>query len=83
MWISGCTTLGLYAAEFVTRHPNLELIQAKFLRLRIDAITIQVQEILNDKGKVYTVLKIDEGANLRMSPNQNSLTDGSNSAKKA
>lgn len=53
------------AAEFVTRHPNLELIQLNSFGCGIDAITTdQVQEILNDKGKVYTALKIDEGANL-------------------
>lgn len=53
------------AAEFVTKHPNLELIQLNSFGCGIDAITTdQVQEILNDKGQVYTALKIDEGANL-------------------
>ncbi len=53
------------AAEFVTTHPGLELIQLNSFGCGIDAITTdQVQEILSAKGKVYTTLKIDEGANL-------------------
>lgn len=53
------------AAEYVATQENLELIQLNSFGCGIDAITTeQVQEILNLKGKVYTTLKIDEGANL-------------------
>lgn len=56
----------LYAsAEFVATQNNLELVQLNSFGCGIDAITTdQVHEILNAKGKVYTTLKIDEGANL-------------------
>lgn len=53
------------AANFVKDHPNLELVQLNSFGCGIDAITIdQVQEILNQSSKVYTVIKIDEGNNL-------------------
>ncbi|HZJ84624.1 MAG TPA: acyl-CoA dehydratase activase-related protein [Syntrophomonadaceae bacterium] len=53
------------AADYVTHQDNLELIQLNSFGCGIDAITTeQVQELLNRQGKVYTSLKIDEGANL-------------------
>jgi predicted CoA-substrate-specific enzyme activase len=53
------------AASFVSAQPNLELVQLNSFGCGLDAITCdQVQEILKARGKVYTVLKIDEGNNL-------------------
>jgi predicted CoA-substrate-specific enzyme activase len=53
------------AAAFTATQPNLELVQLNSFGCGLDAVTIeQVQEILHDKGKIYTVLKIDEGNNL-------------------
>jgi predicted CoA-substrate-specific enzyme activase len=53
------------AAAFIATQPNLELVQLNSFGCGLDAVTIeQVQEILHDKGKIYTVLKIDEGNNL-------------------
>ena len=53
------------AAEFVGRHPNLELIQLFSFGCGLDAVTTdQVQEILEKFGKLYTLLKIDEVNNL-------------------
>lgn len=53
------------AADFVTTQPRLELVQLNSFGCGLDAITTdEVQEILRAKGKVYTVLKIDEGTNL-------------------
>lgn len=53
------------AAEYVTETDNLELIQLNSFGCGLDAVTTdQVQEILESKGKIYTVLKIDEVSNL-------------------
>ncbi|RCX17969.1 putative CoA-substrate-specific enzyme activase [Anaerobacterium chartisolvens] len=53
------------AAEFVKRQSNIELVQLNSFGCGLDAVTAdQVQEILNDYDKIYTVLKIDEGNNL-------------------
>ena len=53
------------AADFVATQSRLELVQLNSFGCGLDAITTdQVQEILRAKGKVYTVLKIDEGTNL-------------------
>lgn len=53
------------AASFVATQNNLELIQLNSFGCGLDAVTTdQVQEILNKYGKIYTVLKIDEGSNL-------------------
>ena len=53
------------AAEFVARHDNLELIQLNSFGCGLDAVTTdQVSEILENSGKLYTVLKIDEVNNL-------------------
>lgn len=53
------------AAEFVGTHDNLELIQLNSFGCGLDAVTSdQVQEILEARGKIYTLLKIDEVSNL-------------------
>ncbi len=53
------------AASFVSTQSNLELVQLNSFGCGLDAINSdQVQEILKARGKVYTVLKIDEGSNL-------------------
>ncbi len=53
------------AASFVTTQAHLELVQLNSFGCGLDAITSdQVQEILSSKGKIYTILKIDEGTNL-------------------
>ena len=53
------------AAEFVCRHPELELVQLNSFGCGLDAVTTdQVSEILEKGGKLYTLLKIDEVANL-------------------
>ncbi|MBQ3420599.1 MAG: 2-hydroxyacyl-CoA dehydratase, partial [Romboutsia sp.] len=53
------------AASFVKDQPNLELVQLNSFGCGLDAVTVdQVQEILNQSSKIYTVIKIDEGNNL-------------------
>ena len=53
------------AANFVSTKPNLELVQLTSFGCGIDAVTSdQVEEILRSKGRMYTLVKIDEGANL-------------------
>jgi predicted CoA-substrate-specific enzyme activase len=53
------------AASYVATSRNLELIQLNSFGCGLDAITTdQVQELLHNYGKIYTVLKIDEGSNL-------------------
>lgn len=53
------------AAEFVGKHDNIELVQLNSFGCGLDAVTTdQVEEILNCKNKLYTLLKIDEIANL-------------------
>ncbi len=53
------------AASFVSKEPNIELIQLNSFGCGLDAVTSdQVQEILGNSGKIYTTLKIDEGNNL-------------------
>ena len=53
------------AAYFVKSQPNLELMQMTSFGCGLDAVTAdQVQEILEGGGKIYTLIKIDEGANL-------------------
>ncbi|MDR2465371.1 MAG: acyl-CoA dehydratase activase-related protein, partial [Streptococcaceae bacterium] len=56
----------LYAAARVTaRTPNLEFVQLNSFGCGLDAVTSdQVEEILQQHGKIYTALKIDEGSNL-------------------
>lgn len=53
------------AASFIKDQPNLELVQLNSFGCGLDAVTVdQVQEILNQSSKIYTVIKIDEGNNL-------------------
>jgi len=53
------------AAAFVASQENLELVQLNSFGCGLDAVTSdQVQEILESKGKLYTLLKIDEVSNL-------------------
>lgn len=53
------------AARYVTEHENIELIQLVSFGCGIDSITTdEVREILEDGGKFYTQLKIDEISNL-------------------
>lgn len=53
------------AASFVVDNDNLELVQLNSFGCGLDAVTTdQVQEILHEAGKIYTVLKIDEISNL-------------------
>ena len=56
----------LYAsASLVRERDYLELIQLTSFGCGLDAVTTdQVQEILKSGGKIYTLLKIDEGSNL-------------------
>ena len=53
------------AAEFVGNTDDIELIQLNSFGCGLDAVTTdEVQEILSQHNKLYTVLKIDEGNNL-------------------
>jgi len=53
------------AANYVTTNPDLELVQLTSFGCGLDAVTSdQVQEILEAKGRMYTLVKIDEGSNL-------------------
>jgi len=53
------------AASYVAKKENLELIQLNSFGCGLDAVTTdQVKEILEQYGKIYTVLKIDEITNL-------------------
>ncbi len=56
----------LYKAAMVaSHHDDLEVIQLNSFGCGLDAVTTdQVEEILTNNNKLYTVLKIDEGANL-------------------
>lgn len=53
------------SAALCTKNSDMELIQLNSFGCGIDAITIdQVEEIMQNSGKLYTNLKIDEGTNL-------------------
>ncbi|WP_234118959.1 2-hydroxyacyl-CoA dehydratase [Clostridium hydrogenum] len=53
------------AASFIAKEDNLELIQLNSFGCGLDAVTTdQVEEILDRFGKIYTLIKIDEGNNL-------------------
>ena len=53
------------AAEFVSKREDLELVQLNSFGCGLDAVTTdQVSDILENSGKLYTVLKIDEVNNL-------------------
>jgi len=53
------------AASFVKTRKDIELVQLTSFGCGLDAVTSdQVEEILESGGKIYTLLKIDEGKNL-------------------
>ncbi|MGL4772538.1 MAG: 2-hydroxyglutaryl-CoA dehydratase, partial [Clostridium sp.] len=53
------------AATLVGENKQLEIIQLNSFGCGLDAVTTdQVAEIISSKGKIYTLLKIDEGNNL-------------------
>lgn len=53
------------AGAFVAEMPNLELVQLTSFGCGLDAVTSdQVEEILRAHGRMYTIIKIDEGSNL-------------------
>ena len=53
------------AGSFVAGMPNLEIVQLTSFGCGLDAISSdQVDEILKAKGRMYTLIKIDEGSNL-------------------
>jgi predicted CoA-substrate-specific enzyme activase len=53
------------AAAFVNGMPDLELVQLTSFGCGLDAVTSdQVDEIMRAKGRMYTLIKIDEGSNL-------------------
>lgn len=53
------------AAQVVCKNKNLELVQLNSFGCGLDAVTTdQVEEIMRDHNKLYTVLKIDEGSNM-------------------
>ncbi len=53
------------AAAFVTDNDNLDLIQLNSFGCGLDSVTTeQAQELVEQKGKIYTCIKIDEGNNL-------------------
>jgi predicted CoA-substrate-specific enzyme activase len=53
------------AARVVARDPQLELVQLNSFGCGLDAIdTDQVEEIMEQYNRLYTVLKIDEGTNM-------------------
>ena len=56
----------LYRAAYLTsKEDNLELVQLNSFGCGLDAVTSdQIEEILAGAGKMYTMLKIDEGNNL-------------------
>jgi len=53
------------AADFVGTRDDMEMVQLNSFGCGVDAVTTdQVEEILEQSNKLYTVLKIDEGTNL-------------------
>ena len=53
------------AAEYVVKHPDMQLVQLVSFGCGIDAITTdELRRILESNGKLYTQLKIDEINNL-------------------
>jgi predicted nucleotide-binding protein (sugar kinase/HSP70/actin superfamily) len=53
------------AAALVAQEPSLELIQLNSFGCGLDSVTSdQIAELLVTRGKMYTMLKIDEGNNL-------------------
>ena len=53
------------AAAFCNEHDNLDVVQLNSFGCGLDAVTTeQVEEILSERSKIHTVIKIDEGNNL-------------------
>ena len=53
------------AAKYVTTREDMELVQLVSFGCGVDAITTdEVREILEEKNKIYTQIKIDEITNL-------------------
>ncbi|ERJ13409.1 2-hydroxyacyl-CoA dehydratase [Haloplasma contractile] len=53
------------AASFASTRQDVELVQLNSFGCGLDAVTTdQVEEILSEKSKIYTTLKMDEGNNL-------------------
>lgn len=53
------------AASYITTQPDMQLVQLVSFGCGIDAVTTdEVRSLLEDKGKLYTQLKIDEISNL-------------------
>ena len=53
------------AADYVTRHNHLELVELNSFGCGLDAVvTDQVQEIMTKRNRLYTCLKIDQSLNL-------------------
>lgn len=53
------------AADFVSDKKNIELVQLNSFGCGLDAVTTdQVEELMQNNNKIYTVLKIDEVSNL-------------------
>jgi predicted nucleotide-binding protein (sugar kinase/HSP70/actin superfamily) len=53
------------AADYVSRHDNIELVQLNSFGCGPDSIASeQASEILAKTGKIYTLIKIDEVSNL-------------------
>ena len=53
------------AADYVAKHPDLELVQLVSFGCGVDAITTdEVRRILEEQGRLYTQIKIDEIQNL-------------------
>jgi predicted CoA-substrate-specific enzyme activase len=53
------------AASYVAENDNLELIQLNSFGCGLDAVTSdQAKEILDERGKIFTLIKIDEISNL-------------------
>ena len=53
------------AARYIADKPDMNLVQLVSFGCGVDAITTdEVREILEDEGKIYTQIKIDEITNL-------------------
>jgi predicted nucleotide-binding protein (sugar kinase/HSP70/actin superfamily) len=53
------------AAVFVAGQPDIEFVQLTSFGCGLDAVTSdQIEEIMQAKGRMYTLIKIDEGSNL-------------------
>ncbi len=53
------------AADYVTKHNHLELVELNSFGCGLDAVvTDQVQEIMTKRNRLYTCLKIDQSLNL-------------------